>query len=222
VLGVPFTADGGYVALLVRGTPRDELAVVLNAVEKAVWPGAVLAGDLGADVVVVAAEPTARDIGRALLAALDRALGVECARVVVGPVVAALADVARSVADTRQAMDVATALRMPDRCLSATSLTALTLLADVVDRPSAQRLVLDEIGPLLDHDQRVGTRLVETLRVYLAHGSNKVSAAAALHIRRQTMYQRLARIDQLIGDVHAPRRHTSLVLALAVAGLHLN
>jgi purine catabolism regulator len=204
----------------VRGTPRDELAVVLSAVEKAVWPGAVLAGDLGTDVVVVAAEPTARDIGRALLVALDRALGVECARVVVGPVVAALGDVARSVADTRQAMDVATALRMPDRCLSATSLTALTLLADVVDRPSAQRLVIDEIGPLLDHDHRAGTRLVETLRVYLAHGSSKVSAAAALHIRRQTLYQRLARIDQLIGDVHAPRRHTSLVLALAVAGLH--
>jgi hypothetical protein len=33
------------------------------------------------------------------------------------------------------------------------------------------------------------------------------------------MYQRLARISQLIGDVQEPRRHTGLVLALAVAGL---
>ena len=55
--------------------------------------------------------------------------------------------------------------------------------------------------------------------MYLAHGSNKVSAAAALHVRRQTMYQRLARVSQLIGDVQDPRRHTGLVLALAVAGL---
>jgi purine catabolism regulator len=116
-------------------------------------------------------------------------------------------------------MDVATALRMADRCLSATALTALILLGELVDRPAAQRLVADEIGPLLEHDRRVGTRLVETLRVYLAHGSNKVSAAAALHVRRQTMYQRLARISQLIGDVQEPRRHTGLVLALAVAGL---
>jgi purine catabolism regulator len=222
VLGVPLTADGRYVALLVRGAPRDNLAVVLSAIEKALWPGALLVGDLGADVVVVAAEPTARDIGATVLTAVDRVLGFDFARVVVGPVVAALGDVAGSVADTKQAMDVATALQMPDRCLSATSLAALTLLAELVDRPPARRLVTDEIGALLDHDDRVGTHLVETLRVYLAHGSNKVSAAAALHIRRQTMYQRLARINQLIGDVQTPRRHTSLVLALAVAGLQHN
>jgi purine catabolism regulator len=58
--------------------------------------------------------------------------------------------------------------------------------------------------------------------VYLAHVSNKVSAAAALHVRRQTMYQRLARIEQLIGEFHAPHRHTGLVLALAVAALQDN
>jgi len=36
------------------------------------------------------------------------------------------------------------------------------------------------------------------------------------------MYQRLARIHQLTGDVQTPRRHTSLVLALAVVGLQHN
>lgn len=219
VLGVPLVACGQYVAVLVRGVPRDDLAVVLSAVEKALSPRAALAGDLAADIVVVAADASARDVGVAVLAAVDRVLGGNAARVIVGPVVPALEHVARSVADTRQAMDVATALGIADRCLSATALTALMLLGELVDRPAAQRLVADEIGPLLEHDRRVGTRLVETLRVYLAHGSNKVSAAAALHVRRQTMYQRLARIGQLIGDVQAPRRHTGLVLALAVASL---
>jgi purine catabolism regulator len=219
VLGVPLAAGSQYVAVLVRGVPRDDLAVVLSAVEKAFLPRPVLSGDLATDIVVVAAEEAARDVGAAVLAAVDRVLGENSARVIVGPVVPALDHVARSVADTRQAMDVATALRMADRCLSATALTALILLGELGDRPAAHRLVTDEIGPLLEHDRRVGTRLVETLRVYLAHGSNKVSAAAALHVRRQTMYQRLARISQLIGDVQEPRRHTGLVLALAVASL---
>jgi purine catabolism regulator len=139
--------------------------------------------------------------------------------VVVGPVVSGLGEVRRSVSDARRAMDLAVGLRMPDRCLSAGSLTAQILLGEIVDQPHARHLVRDEIGPLLDHDRRLGTHLVETLRVYLAHGSNKVNAADALHIRRQTLYQRLARIVQLIGDVHAPRRHTGLVIALAVAAL---
>ncbi len=219
VLGVPLTEDGPYVALLVRGVPREDLADVLSGVEKALWPAATLVGDLGTDVVVVTAGQPGRDVGPTVLAAVDRVLGTRDVRVVVGPVITSLDDVPRSLADTHQAMDVAVGLRMPDRCLSATSLTALILLGEVVDRPSARRLVADEIGPLLDYDRRANARLVETLRVYLAHGSNKVSAAAALHIRRQTMYQRLARIGQLIGDVRAPRRHTNLVLALAVAAL---
>jgi PucR family transcriptional regulator, purine catabolism regulatory protein len=154
-----------------------------------------------------------------VLAAVDGILGAPQARVVVGPVVAGLGDVRRSVSDARDALNLAVALRLPDRYLSASSLTAQILLRELVGRPHAQRLATDEIGPLLDHDRRAGTRLVETLRVYLAHGSSKVSAAAALRIRRQTMYQRLARIGQLVGDVHTPRRHTGLVLALAVAAL---
>ena len=219
VLGVPLAAGSHYVAALVRGVPRDDLAVVLGAVEKAFLPRAVLAGDLATDIVVVAAEVSARDVGTAVLAAVDRVPRRDSAPSSSVPWCRLWITSARSVADTRQAMDVATALRMADRCLSATALTALILLGELVDRPAAQRLVADEVGPLLEHDRRVGTRLVETLRVYLAHGSNKVSAAAALHVRRQTMYQRLARISQLIGDVQEPRRHTGLVLALAVASL---
>lgn len=218
-LGLPFAEDGRYVALLVRGVPRDELPVALNAVERALRPVTALVGEFGADLVAIAATPAGDGIGAAVLAAVDRLPGGDRARVVVGPVVTRLRDVGRSVSDTRRAMDVAIGLRMPDRCLAATALSAQILLGELVGQPTALRLVADEIGPLLDHDRRANTRLVETLRVYLAHGSNKVSAAAALHIRRQTMYQRLARINQLIGDVQAPRRHTNLVLALAVAAM---
>jgi purine catabolism regulator len=219
VLGPPFTADAACAALLVRGAEPDVLPFVVNAVEHALAPVAALVGALGTDVVVIAATTGAEELGATVLAAVDGVPGAARARVVVGPVVGGLAEVRRSVADARRAMDLAVGLRMPDRCLSAGALTAQILLGEIAGQPHARRLVHDEIGPLLDHDHRLGTHLVETLRVYLAHGSNKVNTADALHIRRQTLYQRLARIGQLIGDVRVPRRHTGLVVALAVAAL---
>jgi len=46
-----------------------------------------------------------------------------------------------------------------------------------------------------------------------------VRTAEALRLRRQTLYLRLQRIEELIGDVHTPQRHVALVLALALADL---
>ncbi|MGY1592332.1 helix-turn-helix domain-containing protein [Geodermatophilus sp. SYSU D00708] len=60
---------------------------------------------------------------------------------------------------------------------------------------------------------------MHTLRTYLAHSSSKVRTADALRLRRQTLYLRLQRIEELIGDVHAPQRHAALVLALALTDL---
>jgi hypothetical protein len=183
VLGLPFVADARYVARVVRGLPVDELPFALTVVDSALSPAAALVGDLGSDVVVIAATAASDKVGRSVLAAAGALTGPTRSRVVMGPVVTRLTDVGRSVADARRAMDLAVGLQMPDRCLSANSLTAQVVLGELLGRPPTQQLVADEIGPLLDHDRRTGARLVETLRVYLAHVSNKVSAAAALHVR---------------------------------------
>ncbi|MGE3286348.1 MAG: PucR family transcriptional regulator [Pseudonocardia sp.] len=216
-LGVPLAVDGRYVTVLVRGVLREDVATVLGAVERSLWPATAIVGDLGTELVGLAAA-SAVD-GAAVLAAVDHVPGARGARVVVGPMVTGLAEVGRAVAEARRVLDRAVGMGMPDRWLSADALSAQILLGELVGRPAAQRLVVDEIGPLLEHDRRTSARLVETLRVYLAHGSSKVDAAATLRIRRQTMHQRLARITQLVGDVQAPARHTNLVLALALAAL---
>jgi len=54
----------------------------------------------------------------------------------------------------------------------------------------------------------------------VTHASSKVRTAAALRVRRQTLYTRLQRIEELIGDFSAPQRHTPLVLALELHQLH--
>ncbi|WP_055553147.1 PucR family transcriptional regulator [Streptomyces sp. NBRC 110028] len=70
------------------------------------------------------------------------------------------------------------------------------------------------IGPLLAHDRDARPPLVPTLEVYLRHAGRKAETARALHLNRQTLYDRLARIARLLGtDLEDPQT----VLALGVA-----
>lgn len=62
------------------------------------------------------------------------------------------------------------------------------------------RFVTATIGPLADHDREHGTRLTETLDVYLTHTARHAATAEALHIHPNTLYQRLARISTVLGD----------------------
>jgi purine catabolism regulator len=144
----------------------------------------------------------------------DQRGAARSARLVTGPVVDRLADAGRSITDARRALSLAAGLGLPERRLAAPLMSARLILDQLAGDPLARRLVREEIGPLIEHDRRNGTALVDTLRAFLSHGSNKVATAAALHVRRQTLYQRLARITSLIGDVNVPRRHTNLVLAV--------
>jgi PucR family transcriptional regulator, purine catabolism regulatory protein len=64
----------------------------------------------------------------------------------------------------------------------------------------------DYLGPLLDYDQRHGTSLVQTLRVYLEKNLNKQETAAGLYIHRQTLYHRLGKIAAVLGEKYLENR----------------
>jgi purine catabolism regulator len=57
---------------------------------------------------------------------------------------------------------------------------------------------------------------VRSLDGYLAHGLSKTRTADALGVRRQTLYNRLERIERLLGglDLSQRERRTALDLAL--------
>ncbi|MEI5099784.1 PucR family transcriptional regulator [Streptomyces sp. PmtG] len=81
-----------------------------------------------------------------------------------------------------------------------------TALAAFVDRA---------IGPLRAHDQRSRPPLLPTLETYLAHAGRKAETARELHLNRQTLYNRLARIGELLGtDLDDPQTVLALSLAL--------
>ncbi|MDI3388860.1 PucR family transcriptional regulator [Streptomyces sp. B-S-A8] len=71
------------------------------------------------------------------------------------------------------------------------------------------------IGPLQDHDRRAKPPLLPTLETYLAHAGRKAETARELHLNRQTLYNRLARIAELLGtDLDDPQTVLALSLAL--------
>ncbi|MFD6286781.1 PucR family transcriptional regulator [Streptomyces sp. NPDC060205] len=71
------------------------------------------------------------------------------------------------------------------------------------------------IGPLRDHDRRSKPPLLPTLETYLAHAGRKAETARELHLNRQTLYNRLARIGELLGtDLDDPQTVLALSLAL--------
>ncbi len=60
-------------------------------------------------------------------------------------------------------------------------------------------LVEEQLGDLLAHDRRRGGELFETLATYLRQSGRKTDTAAALHLQRQSLYQRLERVLALLG-----------------------
>lgn len=64
---------------------------------------------------------------------------------------------------------------------------------------SVEAFVAELIGPVLDWDARRGTRLFDTLCAYFDAGESRTDAAAQLRIHKNTVQQRLERVETLIG-----------------------
>lgn len=56
-----------------------------------------------------------------------------------------------------------------------------------------------ELGALFAYDATYGTALHELLRVYCRHGGNKSATALAAHLSRPALYDRLSRIERVLG-----------------------
>lgn len=83
------------------------------------------------------------------------------------------------------------------------------------DDARLQTYVERELGPLLTHDAEHGGDLVRILTVYLDHGRNKSAAADAAHLSRPSFYDRLHRVERVLGvDLDQVESCLSLHVAL--------
>jgi purine catabolism regulator len=133
----------------------------------------------------------------------------------VGSAVDSVRDARRSLLEATQVADAAlhqagdqAYWRLPDVRLRG-------LLHLLRDDARLQTFLERELGPLLAYDSQHGTQLVHMLSVYLDNGRNKSAAADAAHLSRPSMYERLRRIERVLGvDLDSVESCLSLHVAL--------
>jgi purine catabolism regulator len=102
----------------------------------------------------------------------------------------------------REAVDAAAAARQaPARAWhDATRPDLDRFLWCMRDSAELRAFVERRLGPILEHDATRKWQLLPTLEAYCAHGGRKAETARALHLERQSLYHRIGRIEELLGD----------------------
>ncbi|MBD8870203.1 PucR family transcriptional regulator [Nocardioides donggukensis] len=227
VAGFPVASGRPVLAIAVAGDrrmPRRALAAAAAEAGRATF-GSCLAGEVDQEVVLAVhapagGEPALRDrldrLAARLSEGIERATGHTIVATGAGSVVAGVEELARSIGQAREVVTIARRLGTHRATLLARDLGIYRLLAHFQTEPELSVFLREQLGPLLDHDAAHGTELVRTLDAYLRHGLVKSETAASLGIRRQSLYNRLHRIDTVLGGetVGDHDRLTALSLAL--------
>lgn len=134
-------------------------------------------------------------------------------------------DLGATLRRARAALRIAVADRTarPTRSPGVVTARELALDLDLLEgrTPTELAALADSlVGPLLAWDRDHRSELVHTLEVLLRHGGSPTRAAAALHLGRQSLYQRIERIETLLGHpVDRPELVPSLLLGACAARL---
>ncbi|QYJ02892.1 PucR family transcriptional regulator ligand-binding domain-containing protein [Nocardioides panacisoli] len=225
VAGLAVDAETAVVGLAVAGdrrTPKASLVAATRRVCRA-HLGACVVGPVGDEVLALARAPRGGDAGlREQLASMCASLTVEetgghgIVAVAGGEPATGLDGVTASLGQARSVATIARRLGLRAEPMLARDWGIYRLLAHLTGTPELTEFLREQVGPLLDNDAEHGTDLVRTLDTYLQQGLGKTETAKALGIRRQTLYNRLDRINQVLGrdafDGHESR--TALGLAL--------
>jgi sugar diacid utilization regulator len=98
--------------------------------------------------------------------------------------------------EARQALDVAENLRPANGLCDFSELGVLRLLQAIADRSVIDAFVKQTLGPLIDTQRKQPHLLIETLDALLQENGNALKAAQRLNIHRNTLNQRMQRIEQ--------------------------
>lgn len=85
-----------------------------------------------------------------------------------------------------------------------------TVLEDVLEQRPKEEVIARcrlKLQPLMEADKVLRTELVKTLKAYLDHGNELVSTAADMYIHRNTLVNRMKKINELLGvNVNDPEQ----------------
>jgi len=164
-------------------------------------PGSVTAQLPGDLFVVLLAD--SRDLPE-VLATLYRQLQAATGELQLYMGLSALADdcahYRQALNEARQALDVARHLRPANGYCNFSELGVLRLLQGIFDRSLIDDFVSRTLGPLISPGRKHAHALVHTLDALLMENGNAFKAAQRLGLHRNTVNQRILRIEQLSGQ----------------------
>jgi purine catabolism regulator len=214
-----------FVGLVVRprvGTTSaadlDELAAaVVRAAHGLRLPALVC--EVERDLRVLVSAPASADADDLVDRMAGRVLPHHDVVLAAGRVVEERTGIARSLAEAGQDADAAPQTRREHdpEVHRLADLHLRGLLALLGEDERVRLFVERELAPLKQHDRAHGSRteLLAALRALLLHPSSKTGAAASLHLSRAAFYDRLARIEAVLGaDLDDPDVRVSLHVAL--------
>ena len=106
----------------------------------------------------------------------------------------------RALNEARQALEVAENLRPASGLCDFSELGVLRLLQAVGERSVIDSFVQQTLGPLIEPNRKQPHHLIDTLDALLQENGNALKAAQRLNIHRNTVNQRLQRIEQHSGQ----------------------
>lgn len=212
--GRPFTT--------LAGTP-EEAALrhrLADAARASLGAGAIIwerSREIAA-LIAVERPDEARDAGAALQADAARRMPGSVVGVGIGRPASDPLDLGISYGEARRALTIGRWAHGPGR-LSLFDDLGLDRLLVSVATPDIEAYCLAVVGPLEAYDSKHGTNLVETLEAYLA-SRNAALAARQLFVHYNTLKNRLARIEEIIGPyLDDPERCLSLSVAIRLRRL---
>jgi len=133
----------------------------------------------------------------------------------VGRAYRGLAGLSTSYHEAAEALAIGQALLGGSRTTHFADLGIRRLLFPLRGSPELQAFYDEFLGALESYDERHGTELIRTLEGFFAHHGNHVRAAEALHLHRNTLLYRLARIQAIAGlDLDDPEVRLAVQVAL--------
>jgi GAF domain-containing protein len=120
----------------------------------------------------------------------------------------------------RDTAAVLEALGRPRDWLVSSELGIYRSLFSQSGRDEITEFVTSTIGPLVEHDREKGRDLCLTVGTFLEQAQHHAGTCALLHIHPNTLYQRLDRVTQLLGeDWRDPGRVLEIQIALTMRRL---
>ncbi|MHA6799475.1 PucR family transcriptional regulator [Bounagaea algeriensis] len=142
-------------------------------------------------------------------------LTAERSTIGVGPLVTGSGELPHAVTEARRCLRLGPAETDAGGVVDAATWSLHRLVHQLNADDALHRFVREQLGGLLHEPHGTRQRLLHTLQVFFDCAANKTRAAQRLHVRRQTLYQRLDKLSECLGrDVTDPEKLADLQVAV--------